>query len=316
MNHLLLLTLYITAFVGLWYGSGLIITAVKILAQKIRIPAFAFSFFVLGLMTSIPEMAVGINALSRGHPEVFVGNLLGAIIVMFLLVIPLLAVINKKVQVKKHLSDSKLLVTLVIIALPAFFTLDQVVTNTEATILVALYAVLFLIIRTKENVFARVGHIFRSGQHINLMKVVLRLIVGMGLVFATSQYIVDQTIKLSEFYGVSTFIVSLVVLGVGTNLPEISLALRSIKHKAQDIALGDYLGSAATNTMLFGVFSLFNDGHVVTEKSFVITFLIIVFALGMFFVMVRGNRVLTRANGMVILCMYAVFLLYEYINLS
>lgn len=316
MNHLLLLTLYITAFVGLWYGSGLIITAVKILAQKIRIPAFAFSFFVLGLMTSIPEMAVGINALSRGHPEVFVGNLLGAIIVMFLLVIPLLAVINKKVQVKKHLSDSKLLVTLVIIALPAFFTLDQVVTNTEATILVALYAVLFLIIRTKENVFARVGHIFRSGQHINLMKVVLRLIVGMGLVFATSQYIVDQTIKLSEFYGVSTFIVSLVVLGVGTNLPEISLALRSIKHKAQDIALGDYLGSAATNTMLFGVFSLFNDGHVVTEKSFVITFLIIVFALGMFFVMVRGNRVLTRANGMVILCIYAVFLLYEYINLS
>lgn len=316
MNHILLLTLYIAAFVGLWYGSGLIITAVKILAQKIHIPAFAFSFFVLGMMTSIPEMAVGINALSEGHPEVFVGNLLGAIIVMFLLVIPLLAVINKKVQIKKHLTDNKLLVTLVIIALPAFFTLDREVTNTEATILVALYAVLFLMIRTKENVFARMQHIITHDHHHRTSKAFLRLVIGAALVFFTSQYIVQQTIAFSEFWNISTFIVSLVVLGVGTNLPEISLALRSIKHKAQDIALGDYLGSAATNTMLFGVFSLFNDGNVITEKSFVITFAIIIFALGIFFMMVRSNRALTRANGMALLACYVIFLVYEYSNLS
>lgn len=315
MNHVLLFILYVSAFAGLWYGSGLIITAVKILAQKIRIPAFAFSFFVLGMMTSIPEMAVGINALGAGYPEVFVGNLLGGIIVMFLLVIPLLAVINKKIQVKKHLSDSKLLITLIIIALPAFFTLDQVVTNTEATILVALYAVLFFIIRTKENIFARMQHIIHSGQHIHMLRVLLRLVIGVGLVYLTSQYIVEQTIAFSEFWNISTFVISLVVLGVGTNLPEISLALRSFKHKAQDIALGDYLGSAATNTMLFGVFSLFNDGHVVTEKSFVITFFIIIFALGMFFAMIRHNRSLSRANGLALLACYMIFLAYEYTNL-
>src|SRR3546814_1257025 len=66
----------------------------KSLAKKIHISSFAFSFFVLGILTSIPEMAVGLNAISQNRPEIFVGNLLGSIIILFLVIIPLLALVN------------------------------------------------------------------------------------------------------------------------------------------------------------------------------------------------------------------------------
>lgn len=308
--------LYILAFIGLWYGSGLIVSSIKLLARKFQIPSFAFSFFVLGVLTSIPEIAVGFNALSENHPEVFVGNLLGGVIVMFLLVIPLLAVINKRVHVKKHLSDKNLLVTLGIIASPAIFTLDKTINNTEGFIMIALYIVLFYVIRTKQNVLARIQRIVKKEKKDPKNSSVLKLAVGIVIVFMTSRFIVDQTISGAEYYGLSTFIVSLIVLGLGTNLPEITLAVRSITSKAEDVALGDYLGSAAVNTLLFGIFTLINSGSVVTEKSFSITFLIIIFSLTMFFVMTRGKSTLTRKEGVILLSCYAAFIAFEVMNIS
>lgn len=308
--------LYLVAFIGLWYGSGLIVASVKRLARKIQIPPFAFSFFVLGILTSVPEIAVGVNALSENHPEVFVGNLLGGIIVIFLLVIPLLAIINKQVQVKKHLSNKNLLVTLGIICSPALFTLDKTITNTEGFIMIALYIVLFYIIRTRQDVLSRIQRLVKKEQKDPKNSSMLKLSVGIVVVFLTSRFIVDQTIAGAEHYGVSTLMVSLVVLGLGTNLPEITLAIRSIASKAEDVALGDYLGSAAANTLLFGIFTLINSGNVVTEKNFIFTFLIIVFAISMFFMMTRGKSTLTRKEGLALLGCYLAFLAFEFLSIT
>jgi cation:H+ antiporter len=301
----------VLAFTGLWFGSGLIVDAIKKLARKIRIPSFAFSFFILGLLTSIPEIAVGINAISENRPEIFVGTLLGGVIVMFLLVIPLLAVLSKAVHIKKHLSDKSLLVTLGIIATPALFATDQVITNLEGFVLVALYVTLFYIIKTRKGMLGRVENVFKH-EHLDWRhSSFLHLCIGIIVVFISSRYIVDQTIELSTYFGVSTFIASLLVLSVGTNLPEIALAIRSLTSKAEDVALGDYLGSAAANTLLFGIFTLINNGEVVTEKQFFITFIIIIVALGTFYAMTRGKSKLTRKEGFALLGFYAAFICYE-----
>ncbi len=310
------LILYIAAFFVLWLGSGLIISAVKKLARKIQIPSFVFSFFVLGVLTSIPEMAVGINSLSERRPEVFVGSLLGGVIVMFLLVIPLLAVINKKVHVKKHMSSKNLLVTLGIICTPAIFALDKVITNTEGYILIVLYIALFYIIKTKKTAAQKLQRIHKimKGERKNLRdSSILKLIIGIVIVFVSSRYIVTQTIAASEYYNVSVFAVSMIVLGFGANLPELTLAIRSVTSRSEDVALGDYLGSAAVNTMLFGVLTLINNGDVITEKNFLVTFLVIVFALGSFFVINQGKSMITRKEGFVLLGCYLAFVVYEFV---
>jgi len=308
--------LYVAAFVGLWYGSGLIVDSIKRLARKVRIPPFAFSFFVLGFLTSIPEIGVGINALEEGRPEIFVGNLLGSVIVLFLLVIPLLAVLSGGVKVRKHLGDRDLLVTLGIIAVPALFALDRTVTNLEGFILIVLYTALFYIIRVKKGVLSRVEHMLVNEQQDWRHSTLIKLTAGVLVVFVTSRFIVDKTIELSEAYNFSTFVVSLLILSVGTNLPEISLALRSLTSKAEDIALGDYLGSAASNTMLFGVFTIINNGEVVTVRHFTITFFIIILSLLGFYVLTRGKSWLTRKEGLALLACYLVFLIYEANQLS
>lgn len=314
---LLRFLLCILAFVGLWYGSGLIVEAVKRLAKRLNIPSFAFSFFVLGTLTSIPELAVGINAISENKPEIFVGTYLGGVVVTFLLVIPVMAIMYKRVHVRKHLSGGNLLVVLGIIAAPAILTLDQTITNPEGFIMIVLYITLFYIVKTRNNMLQRVGRMVQKAtkHHDVKQNMALRLVIGVALVFMCSRFVVAQTIYFSEAFSVSAFVLSLLALSLGTNLPEIALAFRSLTSKAEDVAIGDYIGSAAANTLLFGIFTLINNGEVITGKSFFIPWLFIVASLMAFFFMTRGKSDLTRKEGYFLVSMYLLFIATEIYSL-
>src|SRR3989339_2170314 len=99
------LIFYLTAFFILWYCSGIIINSVERLAHKFKLSSFAVSFFVLGILTSIPEFSVGINSIINKTPDIFVGNLLGASLIIFILIIPLLAVLGNGVKMIYQLSS-------------------------------------------------------------------------------------------------------------------------------------------------------------------------------------------------------------------
>jgi cation:H+ antiporter len=96
ISHLLI---YFVAFIGIWMGSGLAARSVERLAKSLKTSSFILSFIVLGIFTSISELSVGISAVVENDPEFFVGNLLGATIVLFLLIIPLLAIIGKSIRI-------------------------------------------------------------------------------------------------------------------------------------------------------------------------------------------------------------------------
>src|SRR3989339_2284714 len=142
---------YISAFFLLWYCSGIIVNSVGRLASKLKLSSFAVSFFILGILTSIPEFSVGINSIINQTPDVFVGNLLGASLVLFILVIPLLAVLGNGVKMVHQLSSDNLIFSLLVIAAPVFLIADNVLTRTESVFLILLYALLFYFIEKKKG---------------------------------------------------------------------------------------------------------------------------------------------------------------------
>src|SRR3546814_16263914 len=64
---------------------------------------FTMSFFLLGLLTSLPELVIGLTSIVDGQPEIFVGNLIGGTIILFLLVIPLLALTSQGIKATRPL---------------------------------------------------------------------------------------------------------------------------------------------------------------------------------------------------------------------
>src|SRR3989339_1398143 len=146
--------LYFSSFFVIWYCSGIIIRSVENLAQRLKISPFAMSFFVLGILTSIPEFSVGVNSIINNTPDIFVGNLLGASLIIFIFIIPLLAVFGGGVKLVHQLGENNLIFSLLVVAAPTFLIADNVLTRTEGVFLILIYIILFYFIEKKNGLMA------------------------------------------------------------------------------------------------------------------------------------------------------------------
>lgn len=301
---------YIVSFIAIWFGAGLIIQSIDKIARKLRISKFAISFFILGLLTSIPETAVSINAVLDHNPEVFVGTLLGGTVVMFLFIIPILAILGKGIKLSHDLDSNSLRWLLAVIALPGLMIIDHRVTNFEGIILVGAYLAIFYFIQKKHGIFEKTSEEALTIKAYSFLDLG-RVVGGICIVYVSSQYIVSQTMIYAQLLNIHAFYLSLLVLAIGTNLPELSLAIRAVTSGKKDIAFADYLGSAAANALLFGVFTLINEGEVLTFNSFAVTFLFILSGLVLFYIFSQSKKDISRKEGILLLVVYIIFVIYE-----
>lgn len=302
--------IYLASFFVIWFAAGLIVSSVDRFSHRLRLSSFAVSFIILGLLTSTPEFAVGLNAVAQNDPEIFIGNLLGGIPIIFLLVIPVLAIFGNGITLRHELNNKSIISTLLVILLPSIMILDQKITITEGLIAISSYALLVFLVQRNHGLFDKDHTKVMNLKAYSYMDLV-KILAGIGLMFITSNIIVDETIYFSNTFGVSQFFISLIVLSIGTNLPELSLAVRSIISKKKDVAFGDYLGSAAVNTLLFGVMTILIGGEAVTNNGYLMTFFFIAFGLLLFYFFTRSKNSISRNEGIALFCLYVVFILAE-----
>jgi len=307
------LFVYLLSFLLIWFGAGLVVSSVDKLSRRLGLSSFAVSFFVLGILTSMPEFAVGLRAVAEGDPEIFVGNLLGGVTVIFLLVIPLLAVLGGGISLDHKLGRKVLFCAMIVAVTPSLLMIDRKATVWEGWLMIVLYFILFYLVQRRHELFDSGNSNRLVGVSVfkNAPEMVFKVLLGAVMIFVSSEIIVNKTILFSQSLGLPLFYVSLVMLSLGTNLPELSIGLRSVVSGKKDIAFGNYLGSVSANTMLFGVLTLVNGGEVIMMNNFVLTFLFIFAALAMFYYFgLSGNNV-SRKEGFLLLAGYLVFALVE-----
>ena len=301
---------YFVSFLILWYCSGVIITSVERFAQKLKLSAFTVSFFILGILTSVPEFSVGINSIIDKTPDVFVGNLIGASLTLFIFVIPILAVFGKGVKMTHQMTEHDMIFALLVVAAPIFLIADNVLTRTESVFLILIYIILVYFIEKKKALVTAIKEMKHLGEKSMLINW-LELILAVVIIFLTSRFIVNQTIYFSDYFHLSSFIISIVFLSIGTNLPEISLAVRSVIEGKKEVALGDYLGSSAANTLLFGILTFINGDRINVSNYSLRTLILTLFGLGVFYVFSQSKKEISQKEGKVLLLIYLLFIITQ-----
>lgn len=309
-NHLLVFTLALGA---VWILSGFIIGSIDRVAKRYNKPGFAVAFFVLGIMTSISEMSVAVNSSIEGVPSVSAGNLVGASVVIFFLIIPLLAISSGSIDLNHTIRWSTLLLALCVVAAPAVVALDGMIQRKEGILLLLLYGTLIYYIRKKQpleqTVEDTVHDMRRELIHTKNTTLIdiLYICGGAVLIFLAGNMLVDESIYFTSLLGVPASLAGLLVLSIGTNTPELILAMRSVLSHHTEIAFGDYLGSAAANTVLFGFLPLVNGPFLLDAKEFAASFFILTFGLCLFALFARTKNSLSRGEGSVLLVLYVCF---------
>lgn len=304
------LTIYILSFVAIWIGSGLIVSSANKIALKLRLPAFIISFVFLGILTSSPEIAVGLTAIASNTPSIFVGNLLGGVPVLFFLLVPLLAIFGKGISLDHKLGSKTLAFSFVSAVSPFFVVLDGRVTITEGLILIIIYLIVVLSIYFKNDPDPKNSNL------LNIKKYsffdIIKVLAGTGIVLFSSNLIVDKTLFFSNQSGIAPFYISIIFLSIGTNLPEISIALKSIVLHKKQIAFGNYLGSAAANACLFGLFTLINGVEFEVVNSFSWLFGLVIFGVFLTYYFAKSKSNISAKEGFILLFVYILFIYLEF----
>lgn len=314
MHLLVQILIFIAAGTVIWYFSGVLIQAVDKFSRKLNKSGFVVGFFILGFLTSIGEISVATNSLIDGVPQVSIGNLVGASFVILLLIMPMLAIVGDGIKLNGALTGRNLFIALLVILLPALLVIDGNVTVVEGVVALLAYVVLLFAIRNQKQAEVELPKMHADLSTGAIVFAVLQMILGTVSIFIAGNILVDQSIYFAELLGISPSLVGLLLLSIGTNVPEIVIALRAVVQKQQGIAFGGYLGSTATNTVTFAVVALMGGPFLLQSTNFFLTSILLLIGFVLFFVFARSRDTITRREGYVLLLVYILFVCVQAIT--
>lgn len=317
MDTLVHLLIFVVSVGIVWFFADVLIDAVSRISRRYCKSGFLTAFFVLGFLTSISEFSVAANSALAGVPGVSAGNLIGASFVILLLIVPLLAVAGKGLRLNEAVSKGTLAIILVAIVLPALLVLDGNVTRTEGLLALLAYGtVAYALYRKRapirscepgeEGVLERVKLTVTDG---------VRIVFGGVVIFIAAHFLVEQAVYFAAALSIPNSLVGLVMLSLGTNVPEIVIALRSIFRGRADIAFGDYLGSAAMNTLIFGGLVITSGAFVVEASEFIMTAVLFAAGLILLFIFASSRLTISRKEACLLLLFYGAFLVLQIWNI-
>ena len=135
------------------------------------------------------------------------------------------------------------------------------------------------------------------------------LILGLVLLIYSSNKAIEHTIKIALEWGISPFIIGLIIVSIGTDFPEIVNSIVSSSLGHADISIGDSIGSVLTQmTLVIGLLPFVIKKFIVNRKKIFIIGACEVLAL-ILAVSIAEKGYITRINALLLVASWPVFVL-------
>ncbi len=149
---------------------------------------------------------------------------------------------------------------------------------------------------------------------------VLFLFGGIFLILFSANWLVDGASALAKKFGISDMIVGLTIVSFGTSTPELAISIFSALKGTTDIAIGNILGSNISNILLvLGVSSIIfpisiqlNTKWKEIPFSLLAIVVLSIMANRIFIESSPTVNIITRADGLILLCFMIIFLVYTF----
>lgn len=292
-------------------SADLVEDSFVLLAKKIGVSEFVLGFVLLSAISSLPEISIAISS-NDVVPELSVGNLFGATLILLSLVAGLSAIKFKNISFRGKFNETEVLIALLIIALMIFTALDATFSLLEGVGLVFMYFlyVFQLSIRFKNLSEQKEQKV----QAKKLFRLLIKSAIGVFGILASAALIVDTVISIGNILMVSEALLGLLVLAVGTNLPELTMLIRAKHDSQQNLAFGNIMGSAAINTLILGCLIILSQGFrlaIVDVIALTPVMVILSITILAFVFFSWTGRKLTRSEGVLLISCYISLIIAE-----
>jgi len=287
-------------------GADLFVEGAKRIGAHFGMSSFAIGVLIVGLGTSLPELASSLAAVLAGSTEIVIANAVGSNITNILLIVGILAMLGGPVIIGKNLLKTELPIFTIATIHFVLSVYDGVIDRIEALLLVAtLVAYLWYLLSPANDAKdeAKV-EVIRNKPTV---KDIVFVITGIAAVLLGAHYTVQMAVNIATGLSVPLGLVSIGAIAIGTSLPELFVSLQAIKNKEVDLAIGNIFGSNAFNILLVvglpGLIAPLVAGEVVMQLG-----LMVMVAASMILFVTGLARQIQKWEGVMMLIFFAFFM--------
>ena len=297
-------------------GGYAIVSGGVSLAKKLRISSMIIGLTVVAYGTSTPELAASLLAAFNSHTELILGNIVGSNVSNVGMVIGISAIFTplliSKITVSRWI-PIMIGVSLLVVAM----SYDGEISQVDGVILIAaLIGFTAYTIKTvkKQKIQQNEtvendeleGEYFLSKYKIETYPQSIGLIVaGVILLFIGGHLTVDGAVNIAETLGLSQLVIGVVIVAIGTSLPELITSIIAIAKKQTDIGVGNIVGSNIYNILLILGVSSAIVGIPVVPDVFSNYYIMIAFSLVLF---IGFRKYIPRVVGVGLAIAFVVYL--------
>jgi len=289
------------------WGADLIIQQSERIALKFHIPEFIIGATLIALGTSLPEMAASIAASYNGKPDIAIANVIGSNILNITLVLSAVFLIAKEIKPDRDFFSKDSTWALVPVLVFVLMIIDGVISRFDAILLLLLMGayILFLLQDAKEIPEENLEKLQEN--HFSWITAIPLLTGAFVLVVIGAHFTVESASEIAKSFGVSEWIIGIVMISFGTSLPELVVSISAAIKGKVDMAIGNIIGSNMANTtIVIGAAALTNPLSIdAQDYLFDIATMIIATLLLVF---ITANKLYTKSAGISLIIILGLFL--------
>ena len=323
MQELLFVLEFAIGMIAIVKGADWLTDGAASIAHHFGIPTIVVGLTIVAVGSSAPEFVVSVVSAIKGNADMALGNAVGSNIFNILGIVGITAMVTPIVIDRRNMMYDVPFIVLsslfiAITAFDSFFDTTNPVTDSISRSDGLLMLCTFIVFmsytlsiaqnskHTKEN--SEVS----SGKKKPLWKNIMWVIIGLVLLVAGGDGLVEGASGIARWLGVSESVIALTIVSAGTSAPELAASVMAAKKGDTAMALGNVVGSVVFNVFfVLGtsavIFPLGIGGVTTTDIMVLLASSVILWILTAFG---QKTLIITRNEGAILVIMAIAYYTY------
>ena len=276
---------FAAAALAVWVAGTRLARYADQIAEKTGLGRELLGILLLGGVTSLPELAVGVSATMAGAPVLSVNDVLGSAAINVVILAVADAVYGRDALTSTPTSPAVMLqgalgILMLSLVVGAGIAGDVLVLGMGAwswLLLTSFFCAVWVIwksqgtsawLPTKQSPAPESSSDTGTGPDDGSLRMLLLHTVGVGAVILVAGFMLAGSAEaLAEETGLGTSFFGAVLLGFSTSLPELSTVLAAVRLRRYEMALADVLGTNIFNVVIIVIVDALHPGEPVLIEA-------------------------------------------------
>ncbi|MEQ8953166.1 MAG: calcium/sodium antiporter [Gammaproteobacteria bacterium] len=302
------IVIIVLGFIGLIWGADKFVFGASALARNLGVSPLMIGLTIVAFGTSAPEIFSSAVSAINDEPELAIGNAIGSNLFNIGVALGVAAVISP-LKPPQSLINKELPALLIVTVITGILLANSILGVFDALILIGITAYFgYRLFRkkVKSGVLPEIDT--DTLNEVSSAQAAAYLILGLALLILAAEALVAASTSIAESLGVSTAIIGLTLVALGTSLPELAASVTCVLKGHHDLAIGNIVGSNILNLLAVLPFpGLFSPGPI--ESNLLIrdysSMLLLTVLLAWFcYYGIKHDKMIGRLSGIIFLSIY------------